>query len=62
MKSNILPMAIAALCLPRFAPLIAQMPDDAAAPRVLMVVREQMKRRPRGGTRAQRGGLAADFC
>lgn len=43
MKSNILPMAIAALCLPRFAPLIAQMPDDAAAPRVLMVVREQVK-------------------
>lgn len=43
MHSNVFPIAIAGLCLSGAVPLAAQMLEEPPAPRVLMVVREQIK-------------------
>jgi hypothetical protein len=43
MKSNVYPAVAMGLCLAAAAPMAAQMPEESPAPRVLMVVREQIK-------------------
>ncbi len=43
MKPNVFPMVAAGMCLAGIAPLCAQMPEESPAPKVLMVIREQIK-------------------
>jgi hypothetical protein len=43
MKQSLFPLAGVALCLAGIAPMAAQVPDESPVPKVLMVVREQIK-------------------